>query len=85
MRLIHTQDHILSAFDRSIAAYATQQFRRSGIDLVLGCRVGCPGACTSAHRVAGKSEAFGKRQIAPTLLTCHSLGCLRPDRQLQGG
>ena len=42
MRLIHTHDHILSAFDRSIAAYATQQFRRSGIDLVLGCRVSSP-------------------------------------------
>ena len=39
MKLIDTHDHILSAFDRQIAQYATQHFRRSGIDLVLQCRV----------------------------------------------
>jgi len=39
IRQIDSHDHILSAFDRSIAAYATDHFRRSGIDLVLNCRV----------------------------------------------
>ena len=40
IRQIDSHDHILSAFDRSIAAYATDHFRRSGIDLILNCRVG---------------------------------------------
>ena len=39
IRQIDSHDHILSAFDRSIAAYATDHFRRSGIDLILNCRV----------------------------------------------
>jgi len=39
VKLIDTHDHILSAFDRQIAQYATSHFRRSGIDLVLGCMV----------------------------------------------
>ena len=39
IRLIDTHDHILSALDRALSAYATQQFQRSGIELVLGCRV----------------------------------------------
>ncbi|KAK9818387.1 hypothetical protein WJX72_011813 [[Myrmecia] bisecta] len=39
IRLVDTHDHILSMFDRQIATYATQQFRRNGIDLVLNCRV----------------------------------------------
>lgn len=39
MKLIDTHDHILSAFDRQIAGYATNHFRRSGIELVLNCRV----------------------------------------------
>lgn len=42
VKQIDSHDHILSAFDRSIAEYATQHFRRSGIDLVLGCRVSSP-------------------------------------------
>lgn len=41
IRQIDSHDHILSAFDRSIAAYATDHFRRSGIDLILNCRVCC--------------------------------------------
>lgn len=44
IRQIDSHDHILSAFDRSIAAYATDHFRRSGIDLILNCRV-CPYHC----------------------------------------
>ena len=39
MKLVDTHDHILSAFDRQIAGYATKHFRRSGIELVLNCRV----------------------------------------------
>ena len=39
MKLIDTHDHILSAFDRDIAAYATRHFSRTGIELVLNCRV----------------------------------------------
>ncbi len=39
IRQIDSHDHILSAFDRSISAYATDHFRRSGIDLILNCRV----------------------------------------------
>ncbi|CAK0749843.1 hypothetical protein CVIRNUC_001942 [Coccomyxa viridis] len=39
IRQIDSHDHILSAFDRSIAAYATDHFRRSGIDLILNCRI----------------------------------------------
>lgn len=55
IRQIDSHDHILSAFDRSIAAYATDHFRRSGIDLILNCRVcgydlnilqSCPPMCT---------------------------------------
>ena len=39
LRQIDSHEHILSAFDRTIALYATEHFRRSGIDLVLSCRV----------------------------------------------
>ncbi|EIE24243.1 FAD/NAD(P)-binding domain-containing protein [Coccomyxa subellipsoidea C-169] len=39
IKQIDSHDHILSAFDRTIAEYATEHFRRSGIDLVLACRV----------------------------------------------
>jgi len=42
IRQIDSHDHILSAFDRTIAEYATNHFRRSGIDLVLACRVRAP-------------------------------------------
>ena len=45
IRQIDSHDHILSAFDRSIAAYATDHFRRSGIDLILNCRVGTRQDC----------------------------------------
>lgn len=41
IKQIDSHDHILSAFDRTIAEYATEHFRRSGIDLVLACRVRC--------------------------------------------
>lgn len=39
IRQIDSHDHILSAFDRTIAMYATEHFQRSGIDLILSCRV----------------------------------------------
>ena len=40
MRLVDTHDHVLSTYDRQIAIYATEQFQRQGIELVMGCRVG---------------------------------------------
>ncbi len=39
VKVIDTHDHILSAYDRQIAVYATEQFNRQGINLVLNCRV----------------------------------------------
>ena len=42
IRQIDSHEHILSAFDRTIAMYATEHFRRSGIDLILSCRVRTP-------------------------------------------
>lgn len=39
IKLIHTHDHILSMYDRQIAKYATEQFKRGGIDLIMSCRV----------------------------------------------
>ena len=39
IKLVDTHDHILSTYDRQIAIYATEQFTRQGIDLVLNCRV----------------------------------------------
>ena len=30
LRLINTSDHLLSSFDRKIAEYTTQHFRREG-------------------------------------------------------
>eukprot|EP00891_Asterochloris_glomerata_P001208 jgi/Astpho2/1208/Aster-08175 len=46
VKVIDTHDHILSAYDRQIAVYATEQFNRQGINLVLNCRVNAvePGA-----------------------------------------
>ena len=44
IRQIDSHDHILSAFDRTIAMYATEHFQRSGIDLILSCRV-CNTTC----------------------------------------
>lgn len=56
VKLIHTHDHILSAFDRDIAAYATQTFQRAGIKLVLGCRVKEVQAGAVMVAEKGKSE-----------------------------
>jgi len=39
VRLVDTHDHVLSTYDRQIAIYATDQFQRQGIELVMGCRV----------------------------------------------
>lgn len=39
VRLVDTHDHVLSTYDRQIAIYATEQFRRQGIELVMNCRV----------------------------------------------
>lgn len=39
VRLVDTHDHVLSTYDRQIAIYATEQFQRQGIELVMGCRV----------------------------------------------
>lgn len=39
VRLVDTHDHVLSTYDRQIAIYATEQFTRNGIELVMGCRV----------------------------------------------
>lgn len=48
IKQIDSHDHILSAFDRTIAEYATTHFRRSGIDLELACRVrSVPSLCPS--------------------------------------
>lgn len=46
MRLVDTHDHVLSTYDRQIAIYATDQFQRQGIELVMGCRV-----CLTLHPV----------------------------------
>ncbi len=46
MRLVDTHDHVLSTYDRQIAIYATEQFQRQGIELVMGCRV-----CLALHSV----------------------------------
>lgn len=39
VRLVDTHDHVLSTYDRQIAIYATEQFQRQGIELVMNCRV----------------------------------------------
>ncbi|KAL3145311.1 hypothetical protein ABBQ38_001571 [Trebouxia sp. C0009 RCD-2024] len=39
VRLVDTHDHILNTYDRQIAIYATEQFQRQGIELVMNCRV----------------------------------------------
>lgn len=52
VRLIDTHDHVLSTYDRQIAIYATEQFQRQGIELVMGCRVrSCHTPCVHKNAV----------------------------------
>eukprot|EP00884_Botryococcus_braunii_P011219 jgi/Botrbrau1/20098/Bobra.0173s0002.1 len=39
IKLIHTQDHLLSTYDRQVSDYAEQHFQRTGVDLLLHTRV----------------------------------------------
>ena len=58
IRQIDSHEHILSAFDRTIAMYATEHFRRSGIDLILSCRVRTPGICLPCRHYMGFLRAL---------------------------
>ncbi|CAL8462201.1 g1732 [Coccomyxa elongata] len=84
IKQIDSHDHILSAFDRTIAEYATTHFRRSGIDLELACRVKAvePGAVVVER--AGKMDhiPFGTC-IWTTGIRMHPLA-ERLAEQLQG-
>lgn len=39
VRIIELQDHLLSTYDRAISEYTGKQFKRAGIEAVLGARV----------------------------------------------
>ena len=77
MRLIDTHDHVLSTYDRQIAIYATEQFQRQGIQLVMGCRVRTS-LMSYHHPVAGPLEHMLHLSLVTLLesfmLDCHQKG-----------
>ncbi len=79
VRLVDTHDHVLSTYDRQIAIYATEQFQRQGIELVMGCRVG------SVNAPASKLYACACRpqcQLDGDDVDCVPMVIVRHDCQL---
>ncbi len=40
IKLIHTQEHLLSTYDRQVSEYAEANFERTGVELMLHTRYG---------------------------------------------
>ncbi|KAK9815675.1 hypothetical protein WJX72_007865 [[Myrmecia] bisecta] len=73
--IIDTHDHVLSTYDRAISEYASNEFRRSGIEMVLHARVSAvhSSAVDVVHEDGRVTELASSTTIWATGVAMHPL------------